>query len=174
MVTTRPDADPAPATVAGAGSRRPRVVVLLVAAVLLTALVQGLFLQSYVVPTGALAPVVEPGDRVLVWKASVGAKPGDLAVVDTTATATVDRSTPVDDGPAGRVLSAVAGLLGVDIGRQDRLSVVAAASGDTVTLGAPVPGDVAAADVVGTVVWRIWPLDRLGSVAGPDLAGTPR
>ena len=173
-MTTRPDADPAPATVAGAGSRRPRVVVLPVAAVVLTAVVQGLVLQSYVVPTAALAPAVEPGDRVLVWKAASGAQAGDLAVVDTTATAAVDRSTPVDDGPVGRVLSAVAGLLGVEIGRQDRLSVVTASSGDTVTLGAPAPGEVAAADVVGTVVWRIWPLDRLGAVPAASLAEVGR
>lgn len=174
MVTTRPHADPAPAIAAGAGSRRPRVVLLLVAAVVLTALVQGLVLQSYVVPTAALAPAVEPGDRVLVWKAASGARAGDLAVVDTTDTAAVDRSTPVDDGPVGRVLSAVADLVGVDIGRQDRLSVVTAASGDTVTLGAPVPGEVPAEDVVGTVLWRVWPLDRLGAVRGLDVAGTPR
>jgi signal peptidase I len=145
-------------------------VVLLVAAVLLTALVQGLVLQSYVVPTGALSPALEPGDRVLVWKAFADAAPGDLVVVDTTATAAVDRSTPVDDGPVGRVLAAVADLLHVDIGRQDRLGVVASASGDTVTLGAPSPGPVASDDVVGRVLLRIWPLDRLGGVATSDLA----
>lgn len=170
-MTTRPDADPAPSTsVAGAGSRRPRVVVLLAAAVLLTAVVQGLVLQSYVVPSAALAPAVEPGDRVLVWKATSGAEPGDLVVVDTTATAAVDRSTPVDSGIVGRVLGAVAGMLGVDIGRQDRLAVVESASAGDVTLGAPVPGPVPADDVVGTVVWRIWPLDRLGTVPAADLA----
>ncbi|WP_392542588.1 S26 family signal peptidase [Oryzobacter telluris] len=170
-MTTRPHADPASSTsVAGAGSRRPRAVVLLVSAVLLTAAVQGLLLQSYVVPTGALSPALEPGDRVLVWKASSGAAAGDLVVVDTTATAAVDRSTPVDDGPVGRVLAAVADLLHVDIGRQDRLAVVASASGDTVTLGAPTPGAVGADDVVGRVVLRIWPLTRLGGVDTSGLA----
>lgn len=161
-----PDADPAPATtVAGAGSRRPGVVVLLVAAVLLTALVQGLMLQSYLVPTAALAPAVQPGDRVLVWKVRPSADPGDLVVVDTTATASVDRSTPASQGSIGRVLAAVADLLHVDTGSQDRLAVVGSASGDDVTLDAPEARTVARADVVGTVVLRVWPLDRLGTVS---------
>ena len=172
---TQHDADPAPSTpVAGAGSRRPRVLVVLVAAVVATALVQGLLLQSYVVPTGALAPALEAGDRVLVWKAGTGAAPGDLVVVDTTASAAVDRSTPVDDGIVGRVLSSLAGMLGVDIGRQDRLSVVTAASGERVALGAPVPGEVSSDEVVGRVLLRIWPLDRLGSVPAGDLAAVTR
>lgn len=161
-----PDADPAPATVvAGAGSRRPGVVVLLVAAVLLTALVQGLVLQSYFVPTAALAPAVQPGDRVLVWKVQPSADPGDLVVVDTTATASVDRSTPASKGTIGRVLSAVADLLRVDTGRQDRLAIVGSASGDEVTLDAPAAASVPRDDVVGTVVLRVWPLDRLGTVS---------
>ena len=95
-MTARPDADPAPATsVAEAGSRRPRPVVLLGAAIVATALVQAFVIQSYFVPTAALAPTVEPGDRVLVWKVRPAADAGDLVVVDTTAMARVDRSTPV-------------------------------------------------------------------------------
>ena len=173
-MSARPDADPAPATsVAGAGSRRPGVVVLLVAVVLLTALVQGLALQSYYVPTAALAPAVQPGDPVLVWKVRPSTDPGDVVVVDTTASATVDRSTPVSDGTIGRVLGAVADLLGVDTGRQDRLSVVGSATVDRVTLEAPVPGTVARDDVVGTVLWRVWPLSRVGAVATPASAAAP-
>ena len=164
-MSARPDADPAPATsVAGAGSRRPGVVALLVAAVLLTALVQGLVLQSYFVPTAALAPAVQPGDRVLVWKVRPSTDPGDLVVVDTTAMARVDRSTPVSEGAVGRVLGAVADLVRVDTGSQDHLAVVGSASGDEVTLDAPVPGFVSSDDVVGTVVLRVWPLDRFGAV----------
>ena len=64
---------------------------LLGAAIVVTALVQAFVLQSYFVPTAALAPTVEPGDRVLVWKVRPAVDPGDLVVVDTTATATVDR-----------------------------------------------------------------------------------
>ena len=164
-MSARSLADPAPATsLAGAGSRRPGVVVVLVAAVLLTALVQGLVLQSYFVPTAALAPTVQPGDRVLVWKLRPSPDPGDLVVVDTTATASVDRSTPVSDGAIGRVLAAVADVLHVDSARQDRLAVVASATPDEVSLGAPVPGPVPHDDVVGTVLLRVWPLDRFGTV----------
>jgi non-ribosomal peptide synthetase component F len=168
-VSARPDADPAPATpVAGAGSRRPGVVVLLVAAVLVTALVQGFVLQSYFVPTAALAPAVQPGDRVLVWKVRPSTGPGDLVVVDTTASAPVGRPTPASPGTVGRVLASLAGRLGVDTGRQDRLAVVASGAddtgGDDVALGAPSGGTVSRDDVVGTVVLRVWPLDRFGTV----------
>lgn len=170
-MSARPDADPAVATsVAAAGSRRqrPPIVVLLAATVVLTALVQGLLLQSYFVPSGALAPTLEPGDRVLVWKVSPALEPGDVVVVDTTATAPVDRATPRDDGLVGRVLTPLAEQLGVDTGRQDHLAVVGGVTGDDVSLSAPVTGTVPAAvprdAVVGTAVLRVWPLSRFGVV----------
>ena len=166
-MTARPDADPAPATaVAGAGSCRPGVVPLLVAAVLLTAVVQGVLLQSYFVPTSALAPDVEAGDRVLVWKARPAAAEGDVVVVDTTRTAGVDRSTPVDDGLVGRTLAAVGDLAGVEVGGRDALAVVESSTDEEVTLAAPDPGTVSRDDVVGTVVLRVWPLSRFGRVGG--------
>ena len=165
-MTARPDTDPAPAPVAAAGSSRPPVVLVLAAALGLTALVQAVVVQSYVVPTAALAPALEPGDRVLVWKVRPAPDPGDVVVVDTTASAAVDRSTPVDDGLVGRVLSRVADLVGVDIGRQDRLAVVGRSAGEDVTLTAPVAATVPRELVVGTVGLRVWPLDRLGSVSG--------
>jgi len=166
-VTARPDADPAPATeVAGAGSRRPGVVPLLVVAVVLTAVVQGVLLQSYFVPTSALAPDLEAGDRVLVWKAPPAAATGDVVVVDTTGSAGVDRSTPADDGPVGGTLSALGDLLGVEPGPRDALALVASATDEDVTLAAPVPGTVSRDDVVGTVVLRVWPPSRLGRVGG--------
>ena len=168
-MTARPDADPAPATdVAGAGSRRPRPVLLLAAAVIATALVQAFVLQSYFVPTAALAPAVEPGDRVLVWKVRPAADPGDLVVVDTTASATVDRSTPVSDGLIGRVLASVAGWLHVDVGAQSELAVVGSSTSDAVTVTAPVAATVPRDDVVGTVVLRFWPLSRFGTVLAGD------
>jgi signal peptidase I len=172
-VTARPDADPAPATsVAEAGSRRPGLVALLVAAIIVTALVQAFVLQSYFVPTAALAPTVEPGDRVLVWKVRPAADPGDLAVVDTTATAPVDRSTPVADGVIGRVLSSVADLLNVDVGARSELAVVGASTPDAVSLTAPVATTVPRDAVVGTVVLRVWPLSRFGTVPPvPEAAG---
>lgn len=165
-MTARPDVDPAPATsVAEAGSRRPRLVVLLGAAIVVTALVQAFVLQSFYVPTAALAPTLEPGDRVLVWKVSPAADPGDVVVVDTTATAAVDRSTPVADGLIGRVLSSVSDALGVDIGMQSQAAVVGSSTPDAVTLTAPVAATVPRDAVVGTVVLRVWPLSRFGSVS---------
>ena len=165
-MTARPGADPAPATsVAEAGSRRPRPVLLLGAAIVATALVQAFVLQSYFVPTAALAPTVEPGDRVLVWKVRPAADPGDLVVVDTTTSATVDRSTPVSDGLIGRVLASVAGWLHVDVGGQSELAVVGSSTSDDVSVTAPVVATVPRDDVVGTVVLRFWPLSRFGTVS---------
>ncbi len=171
-MTARPDADPAPATsVAAAGSRRPRLVLLLGAALVATALVQAFVLQSYFVPTAALAPTVEPGDRVLVWKVRPAADPGDLVVVDTTGTAAVDRSTPVSDGLIGRVLSSLADLLHVDIGAQDELG-----RGRRLHAGCRVPHRSrgrhrrARRRVVGTVVLRVWPLSRFGTVPAAEVA----
>lgn len=169
-MSARPDVDPAPAARAvGAGPRRPGVVRLIVAAVLLTALVQGLLLQSYHVSTPALAPLVHPGERVLVWKAGPSIAAGDLVVVDTTAAAdddAADRATPVADGLAGRLLTPLAELLGVDIGGQDELAVVGSVPGDEVRLAAPAPDVVPRGNVVGTVVLRVWPLSRFGAVTG--------
>jgi len=150
--------------VAEAGSRRPRLVVLLGAAIVATALVQAFVLQSYFVPTAALAPTVEPGDRVLVWKVRPAADPGDLVAVDTAATATADRSTPVADGVVGRVLAAAADLLQIDIGAQSELAVVGTSTPDAVSLTAPVASTVPRDAVVGTVVLRVWPLSRFGTV----------
>lgn len=148
---------------------------LLAAAVVLTALVQGLLLQSYFVPSAALAPTLEPGDRVLVWKVSPALEPADVVVVDTTATAPVDRATPLDDGLAGRLLTPLAELLGVDTGRQDHLAVVGGVTGDDVSLTAPVTGAVPPVvprdAVVGTAVLRVWPLSRFGTIDADAVAG---
>jgi signal peptidase I len=138
--------------------------VLLAVAVVATALVQAFVLQTYFVPTAALAPTVEPGDRVLVWKVAPAADPGDLVVVDTTSTAEVDRSTPVSDGLIGRTLAAVADLLHVDIGAQSRLAVVGSSTPDAVSLTEPVATTVPRGAVVGTAVLRVWPLSRFGAV----------
>ncbi len=163
-MTARPDADPAPAT-SVAGSRRPRLVLLIGAAIVVTALVQAFVLQSFFVPTAALAPTLEPGDRVLVWKVSPAADPGDLVVVDTTATAAVDRATPVADGLVGRVLSSVADALGVDIGAQSQAAVVGSSTAGAVTLTEPVATTVPRGALVGTVGLRFWPLSRFGTVS---------
>ncbi len=162
LVSAPTDVDPAPATVAGAGSRR--LVALVAATVVLTALVQAFVLQTVVVSRDDLDPLVEPGDRVLVWKASPDPRPGDLVVLDTTGTAEVDRSTRVDDGPLGRVLTSVAGLFGIDIGMQHRLAVVGSTDGDRVEVTSPVVASVDREDLVGTGVLRVWPLSRFGSL----------
>ena len=101
---------------------------------------------------------------MLVWKVRPSPGPGDLVLVDTTDSAPVERSTPVSDGAIGRVLAAAADLLGVDTGRRDRLAVVGSAAADELVLDAPAPGAVPRDEVVGTVVLRVWPLDRLGAV----------
>ncbi|WP_136707705.1 signal peptidase I [Agromyces sp. H66] len=57
----------------------------LVAAILVVALVQALFVKVYQVPSGSMQPTLEPGDRVLVNKlAYLGDEPehGDVIVFD--------------------------------------------------------------------------------------------
>jgi hypothetical protein len=165
-VTIRPDAAPAGSAVV---PFPPRIVLMVATAVVLAAALQAFLAQTYVVPSAALAPVVDSGERLLVWKVRGALEPGDLLVVDTTATAGVDRATPVDTGPVGRTLSTVADRVGVDVGMQDRLAIVTAVADDRVTVrepGARQSRAVAGADIVGTVVWRWWPLDRAGSVSG--------
>ncbi|MGL5930074.1 MAG: S26 family signal peptidase [Dermatophilaceae bacterium] len=163
-MSARPDAESAAVAAAGRGPRRSRVLVLVAVAIVIAALVQALVVQTYVVPSAALAPVVEPGERLVVWKMRSAPEPGDLVVVDTTDTAVIDRGTPVDDGPVGRVLSTTAGWLGVDIGTQSRLGAVTAVAEGRVTVRTPDRRVVESEDVVGTAVWRLWPLDRFGSV----------
>ncbi|MBM6400432.1 S24/S26 family peptidase [Phycicoccus sonneratiae] len=119
-MSARPATDPVPAPVAATGSRRPGPLVVLAVGVITAALVRGLLVESYHVPSAANAPTFEPGDRVLVLKTDRRAEAGDVALVD-------------DDGAL-------------------RLTP----STDLVGTGA---------HVVGTVVWRFWPLDRLGPVS---------
>jgi len=170
-VTAPPDADPAPATsLPESGPCRSRPVVLLGAAIVATALVQTFVLQSYFTPTAALAPTVEPGDRVLVWKVRPAAEAGNLVVVDTTSTAAATRSTPVADGVVGRVLASAADLLHVDAGARSELAVVGTSTPDAVSLTAPVATTVPRDAVVGTVVLRIWPPSRFGRVSTAEQA----
>ncbi|NHA66974.1 S26 family signal peptidase [Phycicoccus flavus] len=108
--------DPGPALAAAPGRGR-RVVATLAIGVVVAALVRGLLIESYFVPSAADAPTFEPGDRVLVLKTDHRAEAGDVALVQGA------------DGAA-------------------RL----------------VPSTAARGDVVGSVVWRFWPLDRFGPV----------
>ena len=105
------------------------------------------------------------GDYPYFMGHSVGRWEGDALVVDTTGTVP-DRSTPTGDGVVGRVLAAVADVVGVRPGSSDDLAVVASVEGDVVRLAAPRSLEVPAEDVVGVVVGRVWPPDRVGAVTG--------
>ena len=59
----------------------------------------------------------------------------------------------------------MADLLHVDIGAQSELAVVGSSTPDAVSLTAPVATTVPRDAVVGTVVLRIWPLSRFGTVS---------
>jgi signal peptidase I len=163
----RTHADPAPRPdVADAGSRRPRVLPVLVVGVLVAACVRGFLVESFVVPSDALSPTVQPGERVLVWKAGPAPAPGDLVVVETAGSGD-DATTP--DGAAGllsRVLGALASALGVSTSPRDDLAVVGGTDGEDVELSAPEETTVPRSDVVGVAGFRFWPLDRVGPVGG--------
>jgi signal peptidase I len=137
----------------------------LVVGVLLAATVRAFLVESYVVPTAAPAATVQPGDRLLLRKVGAPPEAGDLVVVDTTGTVP-DRSTPTGDGTLGRVLASVAEAVGVRPGSSDEVAVVASVDGDVVRLSAPRPLEVPVDDVVGVVVGRVWPPDRVGGVTG--------
>jgi signal peptidase I len=163
-VSARPDAEAAAGPASSRGSRRPRLLALVAVAIVLAALVQAFVAQTYVVPSAVLAPTVQPGERLVVWKVRSAPEPGDVVVVDTTRATATDRSTPVDDGPVGSVLSTMAGWLRVDLGSESRLGVVSAVDGEQIVLRAPEERTTASGDIVGEAVWRLWPLDRLGPV----------
>ncbi len=161
----RTHADPAPRRLAGdAGSRRPRVLPVLVVGVLLAACVRGLLVESFVVPSAALSPTVLPGDRVLVWKASPQPGPGDVVLVDTGEVA--PGADAGEESLVARVLGAAADALGVRTSGRDEPAVVAGAIADGgVVTSAPVEAVVPPEDVVGVVGLRFWPLDRFGPVS---------
>ncbi|MGL4743773.1 MAG: S26 family signal peptidase [Dermatophilaceae bacterium] len=163
-MSARRQAEPTAATPAGRGSRHNRVLLLVAVAVVLAASIQAFVVQTYVVPSAALSPTVEPGERLVVWKMRSAPEPGDLVVLDTTDAVDAEPTTPIDDGPVGRVLTTTAGWLGVDIGARSRLGVVTEAATERVTVRAPDERAVDSRDVVGTAVWRLWPLDRCGRV----------
>ncbi len=162
----RTHADPAHRhPVAGAGSRRPRVLPVLVVGVLVAACVRALLVESFVASTDDLAPTVQAGDRVLVWKAGPGPGPGDVVVVDTGAATAEDAAV---DSMTARVLGAVADALGVRATSADVPAVVAGTDDGRVLLSEPTATSVPADDVVGVVGLRFWPLDRLGAVNGVE------
>jgi hypothetical protein len=162
----RTHADPAHRhPVAGAGSRRPRVLPVLVAGVLVAACVRVLLVESFVASSDALPPAVQPGDRVLVWKAGADPLPRDVVVVDTSAASPPAEPAGPSDTVVARSLGAVADVLGVRTPPRDQLAVVAEVGNGRVGVSAPTPTSVPADDVVGVVGLRFWPLDRLGPVS---------
>lgn len=165
----RTHADPAHRhPVAGAGSRRPRVLPVLVAGVLVAACVRLLLVESFVAPSDTVAPAVQPGDRVLVWKAGADPRPGDVVVVDLSDGSPAASDSAPPDSVVARVLGAVAGALGVRTTARDELAVVAEVGDGRVELSAPAGTSVPVEDVVGVVGPRFWPLDRLGPVSGAE------
>jgi signal peptidase I len=184
-----------PVSPRGTGSRRRwRVPAILLAVLLLTALVRGLLVQSYVVPDTVMAPTAEQGDRVLVAKTAT-AERGDLVVVKRAGDlAGADRTPPRGSGLTGRIVGGVEDLLGIDAGEQTMLARVVAVGGDTVTCcttdgalavdGKPVPGSERAGSHDFQVVvpaGGLWvladaagagdSLDHVGSSQGGALAG---
>jgi hypothetical protein len=165
---TRTLADPAvrpPA--ADAGSPRPRLLPVLVAGVLLAAAVRAFLVEAYVVPSADLTPVLQPGDRVLVLKADTSPAAGDLVVVPAPAGSSAGNgSSGLGSGPTARVLGPVAEALGIRAEVDDEVASVGAVDGSLLTLSAPTVRPVPLDDVVGTVAFRFWPLDRVGPVQG--------
>ena len=159
---TRTFADPAVRpSVADAGSSRPRMVPVLVVAVLLAATVRALLVESYVVPSDTIVPTVQPGDRVLVLKTAAPTE-GDLVVVAAGSEGT--GGDELGEGAIARVLGPVAEALGVRPHVGDEVATVGSVDGDRVDLAAPSVRTIAVDDVVGTVALRFWPLDRVGPV----------
>lgn len=136
-MTRAPDADPAGAPVAPAGSRvsgRHRAILLL-GALVLSLLVRGLLVESWFVPEGAADPALAAGDRVLVLKTARSPARGDLVVADVTdgLPGQPSRATHVDDGPIGSVLWSLADSLGIRNDFRSIAGVVTGLPGDAIT-----------------------------------------
>lgn len=127
-----PDTDPVPASTAGTGSSRARLLVVLAVAVLGVMLVRAFLMQPYFVASESMSPTLSAGDRVLVAKVGSPAV-GDLVVADVTEPwGGPDRATHTDDGLIGRVLGSASGALGIDLGEKSTLGRIIARGGDEV------------------------------------------
>ena len=174
-VNARPVADPAPATpVAGAGSRRPGVVVVLVAAVLLTALVQGPGAPVLLRPDGR-PRARRPSQETACSSGSSGRRPTRVTSSSST------RRRPLSSTARSRWLKAssagssprspTAGRRHRCQDRTRRRHVGHRRRG--LPRGARAPATVPHDDVVGTVLLRVWPLDRFGAVTADDPVSAP-
>jgi signal peptidase I len=101
-------------------------------ALLLAVGVRATLVESWFVPDDTMAPTLRAGDRVLVGKLGTPAL-GHVVVADVSATfASSPRSTSAGSGLLGRVLTSVAGALGVNSGEASVVGRVVAQGGDAV------------------------------------------
>lgn len=172
-----PSADPASVDSTGAGSRRPRrLLVALGVALLLTVLLRGV-VEPYYVASDSMAPDYRLGDRVLVSKLGVPWTRGSVVLIDTRAFGGEDRSLPLAEGVLGRLLAGSARALGVELSERSEVVRVTALAGEPVTgkpgmdeivplgsvqVSSGGPGGIHALvkvdDIIGVVTTRIWPL----------------
>lgn len=111
---------------------------MLLAAALTIALIRGLVVQSFVIPSGSMQPTLVPGDRVLVLRYSYlfGApQRGDVIVFDGEG---VFDPMPVNSGsPLARAGRAVASAFGMPVGTKDYVKRVIGLPGDRVACCSP-------------------------------------
>ena len=101
--------------------------------VVLVAIVRSLVVQSFVVPTGSMAPTVRPGDRVLVarWSYLLGdVRHGDVVVFD--GAGVFGPAAPRASSPLAQLGRGLASALGVPVGEQDYVKRVVGLPGERV------------------------------------------
>ncbi len=172
-----PSADPACVDSTGAGSRRPRrLLVALGVALLLTVILRAV-VEPYYVATDAMAPSYRLGDRVLVTKLAMPWTRGSVVLIDTRGLGGEDRSLPLAEGILGRLLAGSARVLGVELSERSEFVRVTALAGEPATgysgveevvplgwvqVNSGGPGGINALvkvdDIIGVVTTRIWPL----------------
>jgi signal peptidase I len=110
-----------------------RITVLVVAAALVVALIRALLVQSFVVPTGSMAPTVRAGDRVLVSRLAYrtgSVERGDVIVFDGSGVFAPE-SAPARS-PLAAAGRAVAALFSLPVGSQDYVKRVVGLPGERV------------------------------------------
>ena len=126
MTTTSP-----PPTTGRRRSRGARAVLVLAVALLLVLLVRTFVVQTFSIPSDSMRPTLEPGERVLVWRAGAqDVERGDVVVFDGTGTFS---DAPADPEGLARVGAAVSRLLGFRPGESDYVKRVVGLPGDRVT-----------------------------------------
>lgn len=132
----RTTADPVPDPGAGSSRARGRVrryAVLVTLSLLLALLVRGLLVEAVHVPDISMTPALQPGDRLLMSRVTDPTR-GDVIMVDTAPSWGSQRTTYVDDGLIGSVLSTVSDAVGIDLDEQGMVLRVVAVAGDRVSI----------------------------------------